>query len=1074
MSSVGPHVTSPTFVGRRRELAHLAGALAAASEGRSTTIVLAGSAGLGSSRLLSEAERRLSGLSSPLHVLRGGARSGWSGVPFSPLVAALEPLFTTLTDADLPELVGPSGEELSRLLPDLRPRLGRLGLLPARPTVTAPERRQGRILEAVLGLLARLGERRPVVLMLEDLHEADAATRALATFVARISRSERLCLVVSYQPDEVTRGHPLLRDLDAMAESPRPLERIDLGPLDRDALAQLVEQVEGERASASTLLLVWERSGGSPLIAEELLAARRELASVSLTGTFEQLVVARLARRSPRARHVLRLLAPAGRPLARSELAAVSAALETPDEPGDRRTGRPLADIGPDLAAGIAEAAEHGFAVASEPGPTLGPPRGPGSAIVDVRHTLLGRAIEADLLPSERRRHRAALAVGLAGSPAEAAVHWLAARAPVRAHAASLEAAAVAEASDAPAVALAHLELAHELAATIPTAGAGESTEGHRHAVEWADLDRRTAEAAFAAGRPARAAAYAAAAIEHLGPGGDVIALGSLHERLGQFERAAGDVERAGEAFRRAVELVPASASIERARVLSSLAHMEVLDGYFSAAEQHASAAIDAARALGEAGRALMAHPLATLGVAQCWGDEPEKGIALLEEARAFAEEAGALDDLFRVYANLTTALDLLGRREEAIAIAHEGIAVARRVGQEAVFGNFLRGNAADSLFRLGRWQEGAALCRTALEWTASGVNFVNAALSLAILEIESAAGEEAGRLLGRLLLELETVREAQYSVPTYQAAASFALWRGDIGDALRVAEGGWERVRGNEDWILVARMAATLAEASAAALPRAGQRRESATTVRLRRQAAAVIQEAERVVREAGVSTAIGSRRDAEAWLDTARAFQARLDGHDDPTIWERVATAWARLGDRYQVARARWRQAEAVLAGADARPGRADARPLLVEAVAIAGELGAGPLLRELAEVAARAHIDVPGLADRGAGPTDVRPRADVDTARASEDRAAILHGFVEDEAPPRDTFGLSPREKEVLALIAQGRTNREIGTGLFISEKTVGVHVGNILVKLDVSGRVEAAAVAIRLGLVEKARR
>jgi len=68
----------------------------------------------------------------------------------------------------------------------------------------------------------------------------------------------------------------------------------------------------------------------------------------------------------------------------------------------------------------------------------------------------------------------------------------------------------------------------------------------------------------------------------------------------------------------------------------------------------------------------------------------------------------------------------------------------------------------------------------------------------------------------------------------------------------------------------------------------------------------------------------------------------------------------------------------------------------------------------------------------------------------------------------AAGQDTFGLSRRELEVLGLIAQGRTNREIGDRLFISQKTVGVHVGNILAKLGVSGRVEAASVAIRLGL------
>jgi DNA-binding CsgD family transcriptional regulator len=81
-------------------------------------------------------------------------------------------------------------------------------------------------------------------------------------------------------------------------------------------------------------------------------------------------------------------------------------------------------------------------------------------------------------------------------------------------------------------------------------------------------------------------------------------------------------------------------------------------------------------------------------------------------------------------------------------------------------------------------------------------------------------------------------------------------------------------------------------------------------------------------------------------------------------------------------------------------------------------------------------------------------------------------LVRGFVGEPAPRRaDTFGLSAREKEVLALIAQGRTNREIGERLFISQKTVGVHVGNILAKLRVSGRVEAAAVAIRLGLTDR---
>ena len=87
------------------------------------------------------------------------------------------------------------------------------------------------------------------------------------------------------------------------------------------------------------------------------------------------------------------------------------------------------------------------------------------------------------------------------------------------------------------------------------------------------------------------------------------------------------------------------------------------------------------------------------------------------------------------------------------------------------------------------------------------------------------------------------------------------------------------------------------------------------------------------------------------------------------------------------------------------------------------------------------------------------------------AGEERLGLASAFVGPAAPPPgDTFGLSRREREVLVQLAQGRTNREIGERLFISQKTVGVHVGNILAKLGVSGRVEAAAVAIRLGLTE----
>jgi len=360
-------------------------------------------------------------------------------------------------------------------------------------------------------------------------------------------------------------------------------------------------------------------------------------------------------------------------------------------------------------------------------------------------------------------------------------------------------------------------------------------------------------------------------------------------------------------------------------------------------------------------------------------------------------------------------------------------------------------------------------------------------------VEIESNAGELAGSLLGQALLDVETVREAQYSVPAYQAAASFALWRGDLPDARRAAERGWGRVRETEDWSLASKMAATVLEVDAASAIDARQRRDLVTIAAARSDAAEVLALAQARVTSAAVPASFGSRREADANLATATAYRARLDGRDVATAWDSVARHWAAVGSRYQVARARWRQAEAILsAGDEARSARAAARGPLLEAAKIASQLGAGPLLRELVELAGRALITLPENLVPSPAWVPVGPGADgagapapvgipVTAGSRGEDAGApidvgtpseLVRGFVGEPSPRRaDTFGLSPREKEVLALIAQGRTNREIGERLFISQKTVGVHVGNILAKLGVSGRVEAATVAIRLGLTDR---
>jgi DNA-binding NarL/FixJ family response regulator len=165
----------------------------------------------------------------------------------------------------------------------------------------------------------------------------------------------------------------------------------------------------------------------------------------------------------------------------------------------------------------------------------------------------------------------------------------------------------------------------------------------------------------------------------------------------------------------------------------------------------------------------------------------------------------------------------------------------------------------------------------------------------------------------------------------------------------------------------------------------------------------------------------------------------RSRLHGRSDPAQWHKPAAAWLTLGRPYPAAYAQWRQAEALLA---TKTPRGQAEETLRAAHAVAVRLGAAPLRHELELLAQRGRI-------RLEPPTD---------PAAAEPRPPSVAA----------SLGLTRRETEVLALVAAGRTNRQIGQELFITPKTASVHVSRILAKLGVAGRGEAAAVAHRLGL------
>jgi len=176
----------------------------------------------------------------------------------------------------------------------------------------------------------------------------------------------------------------------------------------------------------------------------------------------------------------------------------------------------------------------------------------------------------------------------------------------------------------------------------------------------------------------------------------------------------------------------------------------------------------------------------------------------------------------------------------------------------------------------------------------------------------------------------------------------------------------------------------------------------------------------------------------EALAHQSLARAELSRLDQVPAPALWEDAVHAWDALARPYPAAYARWRLAEALLLS-DA--GRTGAAGVLDEAREVATRLGAAPL-REATEALARA-ARLPG-----------RPSPQVATEAGAE------------RADP----GLTAREHDVLALVAEGLTNRQIADRLFISQRTAGVHVSHILSKLGARNRMVAARTAQQLGLVD----
>jgi predicted ATPase len=186
---------------------------------------------------------------------------------------------------------------------------------------------QTRLLDALLGVLRRLAEREPVLLVVEDVHWADPATRDAIAFLVRSTRPDRLLLTLTLRSDELHRRHPVLPWLAELERSGR-IDRIDLPRLDSDDTAAMLEEILGSAPDPDLVERVHRRSDGNPFFIEELLAAE-ETASGHVPTTLQGILLARLAAVPETAQGVLAIVAVAGRRIDHDLLAEVAGAPES-------------------------------------------------------------------------------------------------------------------------------------------------------------------------------------------------------------------------------------------------------------------------------------------------------------------------------------------------------------------------------------------------------------------------------------------------------------------------------------------------------------------------------------------------------------------------------------------------------------------------------------------------------------------------------------------------------------------------------------------------------------------------
>jgi DNA-binding CsgD family transcriptional regulator len=645
----------------------------------------------------------------------------------------------------------------------------------------------------------------------------------------------------------------------------------------------------------------------------------------------------------------------------------------------------------------------------------------------EFRHALLREALYDDLLPGERSELHLALARVLESGCEEEdkrelerttaiASHYEAAgeqraalKATVRAARAALEVQAFGEAGD----------LAERALELWPRVSDAEEVAEMDHP----GLLALAASANAEDGHHARAEALRREVLEELDPERDPRRYSELLGMLARTQWALNRGEQAVETAERALALLPGDdRGLERAKLLAWLARNRFLRGRFREAVKEAEEALSIAVAGGHA--TAEAETLNTLGMAKIALGQVDEGLVHMQRTIEIARETDDLDTVTYGYANMADMLSLAGRTEEALRVAQEGLAaMPARLRADH---DWIALTVSEMAFSAGDWDT----ARKHLKDPRPSWLLGRQLMFRRLREAEQAIGEGHEDLAAEALEAIESLVAAS---PEPQWIALFGALKAELLRRRRDLDGARTAVAEALDRIeLCTDDVMRIARVTALGMAVESDRAERARDLREKPAERDALAHARIHIDRLKAAAQDGGPVE-RAWLALGNAELTRARGRSDPAKWLQAASEWEGLARPYWVAIARWRAAEALLDAGDRTAAAEAARP----ALETARRLGSAWLTAQLTGLASRARLDL----ERQQNGDGVPDPAD------------------------GDPFGLTPRERQVLALLADGATNRQIGTALYMAEKTASVHVSRILSKLGVSTRTQAAAVAHR---------